>query len=153
MSPKTVKKTPPVPVEIDSTDEDLKEFWREAGKEIVKNSIDTLEGVAKQILAVAGILEGLYFHAITFTDLRGNVNGLPLMIYLLPVLLLLITIIASLSVFLPETYRINIANWRVCKSTFEEISKSKLEAVRFASVFLGLAVLSLIVAVWVYLVG
>jgi hypothetical protein len=149
MSPK--KSTPPV--EIDSTDEDLKEFWREAGKEIVKKSIDSLEEVAKQILVVAGVLEGLYFHAITFTDLRGHVSGTTLAVYLVPVFLLLIAIVSSLVVFLPETYRINIANWRVCKSTFEEISKSKLEAVRLASVFLGLAVLSLIVAVWVYLVG
>lgn len=145
--------TLPPPVEVDSTEEDLKEFWREAGKEIVKKSIDTLEDVAKQILSVAGILEGLYFHAITFTSLRGTVSGLILAIYLAPVFLLLITIIASLVVFLPETYRINIANWRLSKSTFEEISKSKLDAVRFASAFLGLAILSLIIAVWTYLVG
>ncbi len=149
MSPK--KLTPPV--EIDSTDEDLKEFWREAGKQIVKSSIDTLEGVAKQLLAVAGILEGLYFHAITFTDLRGTVSGWTLFVYILPIILLLVTIVFSLLVFLPETYKINIANWRMCKSTFEEISQSKLTAVRAASIFLGLAVVSLMVAVWVYLVG
>lgn len=149
MSPK--KSTPPV--EIDSTDEDLKEFWREAGKQIVKSSIDTLEGVAKQLLAVAGILEGLYFHAITFTDLRGTVSGWTLFIYILPIILLLVTIVFSLVVFLPETYKINIANWRMCKSTFEEISQSKLTAVRAASIFLGLAVVSLMVAVSVYLVG
>ena len=141
---------PPVPVEFD---EDLKEFWREVGKEIVKKSIDTLEEVAKQILVVAGVLEGLYFHAITFTDLRGEVSGGMLIIYILPIVLLLVSIISSLIVFLPETYRINIANWRVCKSMFEEISKSKLLAVRVASIFLGLAVVSLIPAVGIYLVG
>ena len=144
--------TSPPPMEFDSTDEDLKEFWRETGKEIVKKSIDTLEEVAKQILVVAGILEGLYFHAITFTNLQGKVSGGTLAIYLAPIILLLITLSISLSVFLPDTYQINIANWRVCKSTFEEISKSKLVAVRTASIFLGLAVVSLMVAVWVYLV-
>jgi hypothetical protein len=153
MTPKKKPEKPSPPVEFDSTDEDLKEFWREAGKEIVKKSIDTLEEVAKQILGVAGILEGLYFHAITFGDLRGTVSGGVLYVYLTPIVLLLISIIFSLVVFLPETYRINIANWRLCKSTFEEISKSKLVAVRLASVFLGLAVLSLIMAVSVYLVG
>ena len=149
MSPK--KSTPPV--EIDSTDEDLKEFWREAGKQIVKSSIDTLESVAKQLLAVAGILEGLYFHAITFTDLRGTVSGWTLFVYILPIILLLVTIVFSLVVFLPEMYKINIANWRACKSTFEEISQSKLVAVRAASISLGLAVVSLMVAVSVYLIG
>lgn len=149
MSPK--KSTPPL--EIDSTDEDLKEFWREAGKRIVTSSIETLESVAKQILAVAGILEGLYFHAITFADLRGTVSGWVLFIYILPVVLLLLSIICALAVFLPEIYHINIANWRMCKSTFEKISKSKIKAVRFASFFLSIAVLSLIMAVSTYLVG
>ncbi len=149
MSPK--KSTPPV--EFDTTDEDLKEFWRDAGKDIVNKSIDTLEGVAKQILTVAGILEGLYFHAITFTDLRGSVSEWVLAIYLTPVVLLLLSIVFSLIVFLPEAYQFNIANWRVCKTRFEEISYSKLVAVRLASIFLGLAVVSLIVAVWIYLAG
>ncbi len=144
---------PTPPVEVDTTDESLKEFWREAGKDIVKKSIDTLDEVAKQILVVAGILEGLYFHAITFSDLRGKVSGGELVIYILPIVLLLVSIISSLIVFLPETYRINIANWRVCKSTFEEISKSKMLAVRVASIFLGLAIVSLMLAVGMYLVG
>ena len=149
MSPKNSNPS----VKFDTTDEDLKEFWREAGKEIVKNSITTLEEVAKQILGVAGVLEGLYFHAITFADLRGKVNGGILFIYILPIILLLITIVFSLIVFLPETFRINIANWQQSKSTFEEISKSKLLAVRLASVFLFLAVLALIATVLVYLAG
>jgi hypothetical protein len=149
----TKKKIIPPEVAVDTTDEDLKEFWREAGKQIVKSSIDTLEGVAKQLLAVAGILEGLYFHAITFSDLRGNVSGEVVVIYILPIVLLLVSIISSLIVFLPETYRINIANWRACKSTFEEISKSKLVAVRVASAFLGLAIMSLMLAVGMYLTG
>lgn len=140
-------------VAVDTTEEELKEFWREAGKEIVKKSIDTLDEVAKQILTVSGILEGLYFHAITFTDLRGKIQGADLVIYLAPVILLLISLSISLTVFLPETYQINIANWRLCKSTFEEISQSKLVAVRAASIFLGLAVVSLIGAMWVYLAG
>jgi uncharacterized membrane protein len=113
--------------------------------------IDTLEGVAKQILAVAGVLEGLYFHAIAFSNLRGYVSGWILFFYIVPIILLLISIVFALIVFLPETYRINIANWQMCKSTIEEISQCKLRAVRWASIFLGLAVLSLIVAVWMYL--
>jgi uncharacterized membrane protein len=85
--------------------------------------IDTLEGVAKQILAVAGVLEGLYFHAIAFSNLRGYVSGWILFFYIVPIILLLISIVFALIVFLPETYRINIANWQMCKSTIEEISQ------------------------------
>ena len=143
------KQTPPM--EFDTTDEELKEFWREAAKELVKNSTDAVEGLAKQFLTVAGILEGLYFHAITFTNLRGYVSGWILFGYLLPVVLLLVTILASLYVLNPRRTSVNIANWRSSKSSFENINDKKLFALRIASFFLGLAVISLIVAVWMYL--
>jgi len=143
----------PTPVENDTTLPEIMDFWRENGREVVKKSIDALDEVAKQILAVAGILEGLYFHAITFSNLRGQVAGWALVLYVAPVVLLLITILASLSVFFPETYRINIANWRDSKAKFEEIGKSKLLAVRIASFFLALAILGLMAAVVGYLVG
>jgi len=143
----------PTPPEIDTTLPEIMDFWRENGRDIVKQSIESLDQAAKQILTVAGILEGLYFNAIAFSDLRGQVDGWLLGVYVAPIILLLITIFASLTVFLPETYRINMANWRDCKAKFESISKSKLFAVRSASVGLVLSILSLLSAVIAYLIG
>jgi uncharacterized membrane protein len=143
----------PQPVLVDPTTDEMKKFWRDAGRELVKKSIDSLEDVAKQIVAVAGILEGLYFHAIAYSSLQGKVSGLTLAIYLAPVILLLVSLSISLSVFLPDRNQVNMANWRDCQSKFEKISYSKLVAVRISSIFLGLAVLALAIAIWKYLTG
>ena len=143
----------PQTVLMDPTADELKKFWRDAGRELVKTSIDSLEDVAKQIVTVTGILEGLYFHAIAYSSLQGKVSGITLAIYLVPVILLLISLCISLSVFLPDRTQVNMANWRDCMSKFEKISYSKLVAVRIASAFLGLAVFSLAIAVWKYLAG
>jgi len=42
-------------------DENIKalvEFWEGIGKDLVKQSLDSVEGTAKQIIGVTGILEG-----------------------------------------------------------------------------------------------
>jgi hypothetical protein len=62
-------------------------FWREIGKAMVRESLGTLDEMAKQLIGVAGIPEGLYFHAIAFGDLRGQVKGLLGLLYVAPVLL------------------------------------------------------------------
>ena len=59
-------------------------FWKENAKQLVGESISTIESVAKQIIVVGGLLEGLYFHAITFSDLRGSLEGTMLFVYLSP---------------------------------------------------------------------
>src|SRR5437879_5874304 len=58
---------PPDPIK-----EEARTFWRELGKDLIRKSIDPINEAAKQIIAVTGILEGLYFNAITFSNLRGK---------------------------------------------------------------------------------
>src|SRR4051812_33784117 len=72
--------------------EETRAFWRRMGKSLVRETIGTIDKAAKQIVGLAGILEGLYFHAITFTDLRGKVTGNALWIYVAPIGLLLISL-------------------------------------------------------------
>ena len=40
---------------------------------MIHESIKTIDETSKQLVTVAAILEGLYFHAITFSNLRGTV--------------------------------------------------------------------------------
>ena len=51
-------------------------FWRENAKKLVEGSVDTLDSLAKQLIVLVSLLEGLYFHAIAFSDLRGTLSGL-----------------------------------------------------------------------------
>lgn len=78
--------------------EETRDLWREVGQTLVRESVASLDEAAKQLIAVTGILEGLYFHAITFGDLRGQVSGGQWLIYLAPVVLLLVSLNAALLV-------------------------------------------------------
>src|SRR5579863_10214293 len=89
--------------------EETRAFWREIGKEQIRTSISSVDEAAKQIIGVTAVLEGLYFNAITFSKLQGKVtSSWPLVIYLAPIVLLLISLSAALFVFFPNYYRLNL---------------------------------------------
>jgi len=146
MSELIVKPEPPDPLA-----EETRAFWRETGKTLIKESIGTIDETAKQLIGVAGILEGLYFHAIAFTDLHGKVKGDTLWVYAAPVALLLISLIAGLAVYFPNRYKLNFNSWEASKLVYERVVSSKLLALRLASLFLVLGIGAILVAVLAYL--
>lgn len=132
---------------------ETREFWRDIGKDMIRETIASIDEPAKQIIGVAGILEGLYFHAITFADLRGQVMGWSLIVYLSPIALLLVSLIAALLVFFPDYYRLNFNSSEASQQVYERVVASKLVALRVASGFLVMGVGSLFLAVLIYLGG
>lgn len=128
-------------------------FWREVGRDMVRKAIEATESTAKQVIGVAGILEGLYFHAITFSDLRQALLGQGLLVYLAPIFLLLISLAAALLVFFPQAGRVNINSSLACQVFYERILTWKLWLLRLASLFLVLGVLALLFALRAYLTG
>ena len=141
---------PPAPDELTK---ETREFWREVGKTMVKESIGTIDETAKQIIGVAGILEGLYFHAIAYSDLRGQVSGGAMLVYLAPVFLLLLTLVAALGIYFPDRYRVNIHSSEGSRKTYERVVTSKLRLLRIASACLVLGVGAVLLAVLFYLRG
>ena len=134
--------------------EETRAFWRDTGRDLVRHSIETIESTAKQIIVVTGILEGLYFHAITFADLRQPApGGWLLATYLVPLLLLLISLALALLVFFPSHHRLNFNSSQACQIVYERTVKWKLRLLRFASIFLLLGILAIFFAVWAYLRG
>ena len=80
--------------------DETRAFWREVARETVKNSAATIDETAKQLIGIVGILEGLYFHEITFADLRGKVTDLlPFLAYIAPLIFWLFSLIAAGLVF------------------------------------------------------
>jgi hypothetical protein len=132
---------------------ETREFWRDIGKEMIRQTIASIDEPAKQIIGVAGILEGLYFHAIAFADLRGQVAGWAMIVYLSPIALLLVSLIAALLVFFPDYYRLNFNASEASRQVYERVVAGKLVALRFASGFLALGVGALFLAVLAYLGG
>ncbi len=49
---------------------ELDEFWLETARTAVRESIASLEEAAKQLIGAVTLVEGIYFAAISFSDLR-----------------------------------------------------------------------------------
>ena len=139
------------PPDPDTLLEDTRAFWRQMGYKLINESISSIDEMAKQVVGIASILEGLYFHAIAFTDLHGKVTGNILWIYVSPLALLLVSLCAALVVFFPDHSRLNINSSEACKLLYERTVRAKLGALRVASIFLVLGVGAIFLAVFAYL--
>ena len=126
-------------------------FWKKNAESLVGGSIAAMEDTAKQIIVVAGLLEGLYFHAIAFSDLRGELEGFMLAVYLSPLVLWLASISFAMLTLSRDDYRININSSSDSKTVFEEMVKGKILWLKVAEVFLLSSFLPLIAAVYYYL--
>jgi hypothetical protein len=133
--------------------EEVRAFWRETGQDFVRDSIKTIDKTARQIIVVAGILEGLYFHAISFSNLRDQINNSQVITYTLPLIMLALSILAATIVFYPNYYRLNILSSTGSKAIYEDIVKSKLFYTRIAAVLLVLGAVGIAVAMLTYLQG
>ncbi len=137
--------------------EKTRTFWLGIGESLVKESVATTDEVAKQLIAVVAILEGLYFHAIVFSDLRDAAKypvallARQWCVYLLPIVLLLGSLICALAVFFPARYRVNMLSHEAAKIVFERIASRKLCLVRASAVFLALGVGAVLCAAYIYL--
>ncbi len=142
------------PRDPQSVVDETREFWRDLARETVKASAATIEETAKQLIGIAGILEGLYFHAITFADLRGTVTELlPLLAYLAPLIFWTFSLIAAGLVFFPKVYKINLNAGDATKIMYEDTVRRKYWCLVFALVWLVVGAVGLMVAVGVYLQG
>jgi uncharacterized membrane protein len=126
-------------------------FWKENAKRLVGESVSTIEDVAKQLIVVTSLLEGLYFHAITFSDLRGSLSGWLIFVYIAPIVLWLTSLFFAMWTLLPEAHEININSTRSSKETFEDIVTVKHLRLMISEAFLLASFLPLLAAVYYYL--
>ncbi len=92
----TVSNEPPtIPVEPNP-------FWRENARKLVGESISTIEDVAKQLIAVNSLLEGIYFHAIAFSDVKPLLTNWIAAVYLAPIFLWLLSLVFAVLTLSPK---------------------------------------------------
>jgi hypothetical protein len=134
--------------------EENRNFWRENARTVLTESIKSIEETARQIIVANGILEGLYFHAVTFSNIRGNqITFGILLIYLMPLVLWLISISTAMLVFFPRIYVTNLNSWRDSKDSFENIVAYKHMMLKTSAVFLVTGIIGLVIALTKYLLG
>lgn len=126
-------------------------FWKKNAESLVGGSISAMEDTAKQIIVVCSLLEGLYFHAIAFSDLRGELDGLMLAVYLSPLVLWLASLFFAMFALSRKDYKININSSSDSKQVFEAIVENKYYRLKVAEAFLLASFLPLMIAVYYYL--
>jgi len=126
-------------------------FWKKNAESLVGGSIAAMEDTAKQIIVVTSLLEGLYFHAITFSDLRGELEGDMLVVYLAPLALWLASLSLAILTLSRKDYQININSSSDSKQVFEAIVEKKYSRLKMAEVFLIASFIFLFWAVFSYL--
>ncbi|MCC4765131.1 hypothetical protein FXW07_00330 [Methanosarcina sp. DH1] len=125
-------------------------FWKQNAEKIVGESISSVEDTAKQFVIITGLLEGIYFHAITFSDVK-SMEGVSVLIYAAPLVLWLISLIFALMVLVRKKYGININSSRDSKKKFEKILEGKYKLIRISGLFLVLSFVALTIVLLDYL--
>ena len=129
-------------------------FWRENARKLVGESISTIEEMAKQLIVVNSLLEGIYFHAITFSDVKPVIfSPWIAAIYLAPIILWLMSLVFALLTLLPKAYAININSSRASKETFEKIVAKKHGMLKVSEFFLIISFVGLMLAMAHYLLA
>jgi len=128
-------------------------FWRDNAKSMLKGSIESIESTAKQIIAICGILEGIYFHAITYSDIRGYIGTTEGIFYLAPLFLWLVSILFAVLVFSPKVYHTNIASSRESKETYLKIVTFKHGMLKISQIIFFISFIFLLIDMGLYLWG
>jgi len=127
-------------------------FWRDNAQKLVGESISTIEDVAKQLIAVNSLLEGIYFHAITFSDVKPAIATTWIaVIYFSPIFLWLMSLVFAVLTLSPNAYKININSSSASKETFEEIVSKKHGMLKVSEAFLIISFIALMAALAHYL--
>ena len=112
---------------IGQTVTDLDEFWLEIARGTVKESISSLEEAAKQLISAVTLVEGIYFAAVSFSDLRkvtavqGTDAWLRVLLFVSPIVIWLICLFFAVRVFTPETYRTNLSSPELAEGVYKEM--------------------------------
>jgi hypothetical protein len=125
-------------------------FWKQNAEKLVGESISSVEDTAKQFVTITGLLEGIYFHVIAFSDVR-YAEGSSLLIYVSPVVFWLLSLIFAVMVLVRKKYGLNINSSRDSKEKFEEILEGKYRLIRISGLFLIFSFVALTIAIFHYL--
>ena len=106
-------------------------FWLDSARGAAKESIPALEEAAKQLISITSLTQGIYFAAISFSDLKkvlvvNDLDGwLLVLLFTSPILLWLISLAFAVRVFIPETYNTNLQSPDLAKEMLQQMTAYK----------------------------
>ncbi len=115
---------PPQPVDI---------FWKNTVLELAKESIASIEESARHLIVAASFLEGVYFHAISFADLKpmfemtryASLHWLLVLLFSAPILLWLMVLLFAIRALTTKSYTVHPDDPEDAKRIIDEIAGTK----------------------------
>ena len=95
---------------------ELDEFWLDTARTAVKESVASLEEAAKQLITAVTLVEGIYFAAVSWSDMQkvmaasGSEAWLTIALFVSPIVLWLFCLFFAVRVFTPEIYKTNLSS-------------------------------------------
>ena len=136
---------------------ELDEFWLETARTAVRESIASLEEAAKQLIGAVTLVEGIYFAAVSFSDLKsvmavqGTEANLRIVLFVSPIVLWLICLFFAVRVFTPKTYKTNLSSPELAEKVYRQTVGYKHRNLKRAYWALLAGFVPLVVAVVYYL--
>ncbi|MDD2755893.1 MAG: hypothetical protein PHS80_10245 [Methanothrix sp.] len=118
---------PAAPDAIGEPVTELDEFWLETARTAVRESVASLEEAAKQLISAVTLVEGIYFAAISFSDLRkvmavqGPEAWLRIGLFVLPIVIWLVCLFFAVRVFTPRSYETNLSSPQIAEQLYREL--------------------------------
>jgi len=136
---------------------ELDEFWLETARTAVRESVASLEEAAKQLIGAVTLVEGIYFAAISFSDLRkvmavqGPEAWLRILLFVSPIVLWLVCLFFAVRVFTPKNYDTNLSSPQLAERLYREMVGYKHRNLKRAYWALLAGFVPLVMAVVYYL--
>jgi hypothetical protein len=129
------------------------EYWKKVLREATVKGIEKTEDTAKQLITLTSLLQGIYFAAISFSDIKSQVPGPERALFVAPFLFWLPSLIFAIRAFRPLHRTIRRKKWEETKEDYKKIrdSKDKQLKIAFWGLRISLVVLSGII-VWYLLI-
>lgn len=139
------------------TEEDL--FWLDLANIAIKDMHKSYDEPAKQIITVSGVLQGLYFVAISFSTLKDQISlncirdYILYIIFILPVVLWIGSLYYAIHVIMPKfRHRISKMSPTEIQERWQEDRDSKSRNLMRAQWLLVAGFLPLIISICCYLI-
>jgi hypothetical protein len=132
-------------------------FWLETARSVSKESIQALEEAAKQLISITSLTQGIYFAAISFSDLKKIIvvqdwhGWLLVLLFASPIALWLISLGFAIRVFAPETYNTNLQSPDLAKEMLQKVVAYKHRQLKLAHKALLAGFVLLVINIIVYL--
>ena len=117
---------------------ELEEFWLDTARTSVKESVASLEEAAKQLIGAVTLVEGIYFAAVSWSDMKtimavqGWMAWLRIALFVSPIVLWLACLVYATRVFTPETYQTNLSSPDLAEQFHRDLVKYKHKNLKLA---------------------